>query len=265
MDEYDRRARYGDVNSGQFNDKSRQVVQNLLDNWNSPEVKNLRGHWTTSDDREVTNSTLSMESLAQAGGVGQDQLFGRFVDAKMAPRKEAPTVRSEMVLDVTPPKHFSKAVSDPRLEDKMARDAEAERISSAADLSGWGRNNLKRYDITGDDAVNRGETDLGIRTTRDKDSFHKLHQIQDEFDTLSRNGKVVNQKTWTEMFATRNRHSRQTKQDGKLATRRTSPPLTRETSWRQCSKPEAAIPTTHFSMCSTVSRVISMVKSVRRI
>lgn len=194
MDEYDRRARYGDVNSGQFNDKSRQVVQNLLENWNSPEVKNLRGHWTTSDDREVTNSTISMESLAQAGGVGQEQLFGRFVDAKMAPRKEAPTVRSEMVLEVTPPKHFSKAVADPRLEDKMARDAEAERISSAADLSGWGRNNLKRYDITGDDAVNRGETDLGIRTTRDKDSFHKLHQIQDEFDTLSGNGKVVNQK-----------------------------------------------------------------------
>lgn len=194
MDEYNRRARYGDTNSGQFNEKSRQVVQGLLDNWNSPEVKNLRGSWTTSDDRQVTNSSISMESLAQAGGMGQEQLFGRFVDTKMAPRKEAPTVRSEMVQEVTPPKHFSKAVADPRIEDKMARDAESERITSAADLSGWGRNNLNRYDITGDDAINRGETDLGIRTTKDKESFHKLNQIQTEFDTLSSNGKVVRQK-----------------------------------------------------------------------
>lgn len=195
MDEYDRRSRTGDIGSGQFTPESRNVVQNLLNNWNSPEVKNLRGSWTTSDNRQVTNSSITAESLAKAGGIASNEsVFGKFVDATMAPRKEAPTVRSEMVLEVTPPKNFSKAVSDPRLEDKMAREADSEKVASAADLQQWGSNNLRRYDVTGDNGLNRGETDLGIRTTNNKESFHKLNQIQTEFDTLSSNGKVVRQK-----------------------------------------------------------------------
>jgi hypothetical protein len=195
VDEYARRSRTGDIGSGQFTPESRQVVQNLLDNWNSPEVKNLRGSWTTSDNRQVTNSSITAESLAQAGGMSQNEsVFGRFVDAKLAPRKEAPVVRSEMVAEITPPTHLKKFEADPRLQDQIERESEAERIESAQGLRNWGANNLGRYDITGDNAVNRGETDLGIRTTRNKESFHRLNQLQSEFDVISSNGKVVRQR-----------------------------------------------------------------------
>lgn len=190
MDDYSRRVRTGDVGSGQFNPETRQYVQDLLQNWDSPEVKRLRGTWKDVDDREHTNGSITAKSLAEAGGLSGNTVFEPFVNASLQPRREAPTVRSEMAQEITPPVNMKKFEADPRIADQQARDAEAKRIADAKGLSDWGRNNLNRYDITGDNAVNRGEVDLGRRTTREPESHARLVQMENEFPTLSHRGKI---------------------------------------------------------------------------
>ncbi len=191
VDEYARRSRTGDTDSGQFNPKTRQYVEGLLNNWDHPEVKRLRGTWKDVDDREHTNSTITAKSLREAGGLSDNApVFASFIDKSMAARREAPTVRAEMANELTPPVNMKKFESNPRINDQLARDAEAKRIEAAKGLSEWGRNNLNRYDITGDDAVNRGEIDLGRRTTKEPESSKRLAQLESEFPNISEHGKV---------------------------------------------------------------------------
>jgi len=191
MDEYSRRSRTGDTGTGQFTPQSRDYVENLLNNWDSPEVKRLRGTWRDSQNYERTNSSITAESLAEAGALSTRQtVFTPFVNAELAPRKEAPTVRAEMAREITPPTNMRKFERDPRIDDQLARDAEAERIQDAKGLQSWGKNNLGRYDITGDKALNYGEVDHGIRTTQNFDSYSRLNQIQEEFPTLQSGNKV---------------------------------------------------------------------------
>ena len=192
VDEYSRRVRTGDVGSGQFTPETRQYVQDLLTNWDSPEVKRLRGTWKDVDDREHTNSSITAKSLSEAGGLQNDQpVFASFINQSLQPRREAPTVRAEMAQEITPPVHMKKFEADPRVEDQLARDAEAKRIADAKGLSNWGRNNLPRYDITGDNAVNRGEVDLGRRTTKEPESSARLAQMESEFPNISHHGKIA--------------------------------------------------------------------------
>lgn len=194
VDDYQRRVRTGDTGSGQFTPESRQFVELLLNNWDKPEVKRLRGTWKDVDGREHANTTITAESLSKAGGLSSNQtVFASFVNPSMEPRREAPTVRAEMAKEITPPVNMRKFEQDPRLADQLARDAEAKRIADAKGLSEWGRNNLNRYDITGDKAVNRGEVDLGRRTTREPESSARLAQLESEFPNLASRGKV-NQK-----------------------------------------------------------------------
>ncbi|MDZ4838096.1 MAG: hypothetical protein SGJ27_30305 [Candidatus Melainabacteria bacterium] len=194
MDDYSRRVRTGDTNSGQFNPQTRDYVENLLNNWDRSDVKRLRGTWKDVDDREHTNSSITADSLRKAGGLSNNQtVFSPFVNPTLEARREAPTVRAEMAKELTPPVHMKQFEADPRLTDKTARDAEAKRIADAKGLSDWGRNNLPRYDITGDKAVNRGEVDLGIRTTKEPESLSRLSQLESEFPGLAQRGKV-NQK-----------------------------------------------------------------------
>jgi hypothetical protein len=76
VEEYDWRSRNGDVGSGHFTPQNRAYVQDLINNWDSQDVRRLRGTYTVQDNygprgtirntREIANGTISMESLRQA-------------------------------------------------------------------------------------------------------------------------------------------------------------------------------------------------------
>lgn len=191
LDEFDRRARTDDVNSGQFTEKNRQYVQNLRDNWDSPQVRQLRGTWLDSDRREHANGSITAKSLREAGGLAPNvDTFAAFVSPDAQPLKQAPVVTAEMARDSIPMKHVKIVQETPRIEDQKAREADLSRMNSAKDLHAWGKGNLNRYDIGGDNKVNYGEVDLGIRTTKEPVSQEKLGEIQNNFGFLNKHGKV---------------------------------------------------------------------------
>lgn len=79
MDEYQKRARYGDVGHGYFSSSMRQYVEYMDNNWDSAEIKHLRGTYRDSDNREQTNSKISLEHLRQMVGLStNDALFQQF-------------------------------------------------------------------------------------------------------------------------------------------------------------------------------------------
>lgn len=97
LDEYQKRARYGDIDSGFFTPETRRYVEHLRDTWDSPEMIRLRGTYTTrehdGEQREVPNRTISEESLAKAIGVAKDgNVF--------APFSKAPSQAA--VVEITP-------------------------------------------------------------------------------------------------------------------------------------------------------------------
>ncbi len=191
LSEYDRRTRTGDTNSGQFTPENRQYVQNLRDNWDSPEVRRLRGTWLDSNNEEHANGSITAKSLRAAGGLGDD-IFGSFISTDAPAKKVAAPVTADMVNNLIPHSNEDRFNNTPRTQDDAARAADSQRVTGARDLFSWAQNNLGRYDIDGDKALNLGEVDLGVRTTKDETSSRMLKQMEDGFPQLSHHGKISN-------------------------------------------------------------------------
>ncbi|HEY9783808.1 MAG TPA: hypothetical protein V6D17_00305 [Candidatus Obscuribacterales bacterium] len=98
LEEYDRRSRHADLGAGHFTPENRAYVQDLVDNWDSPAVRRLRGTWTTTDrdgrTEEHANRTITADSLREAAGISKEaDLFGPFIA-----RREQPVVAEEPVV-----------------------------------------------------------------------------------------------------------------------------------------------------------------------
>jgi hypothetical protein len=119
LDEYQRRARYGDIGSGFFTPETRRYVEHLRDNWDSPEMVRVRGTWTRHEndgrDEQVPNSKISEENLKKAIGVSKDgDIFAPFV--KEAPAAPVPAKAPVEVKELPPPAPAQKDAS----QDKVA-------------------------------------------------------------------------------------------------------------------------------------------------
>ncbi|MBX3137242.1 hypothetical protein KF707_13450, partial [Candidatus Obscuribacterales bacterium] len=71
--------------------------------------------------------------------------------------------------------------SDPRTLARLQDDA---RVDQAGKLLNWGTNNLNRFDVSGDDRVNLGEIDLGLRTSGSKQDREMLTLMEEQFPHL---------------------------------------------------------------------------------
>lgn len=58
-------------------------------------------------------------------------------------------------------------------------------VKKAVHMHEWGKDNLRRFDTSGDDRLNYGELDLGARTSRSVDRY-MLRSIQAEFEPLKK-------------------------------------------------------------------------------
>ena len=306
LDEYQKRARYGDIGEGFFTPETRRYVENLKSNWDKQDMVRLRGTWTRRDhdgrDEEVPNSAISEKSLKKAIGVDKngDMFAGFAVQPKQVVEATAPVQKAEKITKtelppveiaavekaaapakkVEPAKseaskieakaEASKAVkapvekqtaklemvkaetraAEPQVEKAPAPKAEAkgaapkveelpvakveevnaankqpfspwkadhfavasavserltenyfnaeqyyEKVDAAAaakdqaavkkavHMHEWGKDNLRRFDTSGDDRLNYGELDLGARTSRHADR-HMLRSIQAEFEPI---------------------------------------------------------------------------------
>lgn len=323
LEEYQKRARYGDIGSGYFTPETRRYVEQLKNNWDSESMRRLRGTYTTRDhdgrDREVANGDISEKSLKSALGMSKHaDMFAPFVAGRAAgepivraqsasrasdvvidspqeqpsadsvveapaavrqpARVQQPAAEKSAVLEALPkaaekPAQTQPAVAEkpavqtqPEVADKpvvqskrripekpvaetpvqstekpaerqvvakpvdgktaetaiksddhmavasnvagrikndffrteqlyAAADAEQAsadrtRLDQAHELNEWSKDNLRRFDTTGDNKVNYGELDLGVRTTSapDQGMLRRLHtdvMVPARKDTIS--------------------------------------------------------------------------------
>lgn len=204
LNEYGRRSKYGDVGSGFFSQENVQYVQFLKDNWDRSDVVRLRGQWKDSDGDLHANGKMTFKSLNAAAGFNQgSDLWAPFVDPNMnsmprrisaeaEPRQDEPQPRdrqAEGPKPLTPigyqagEQESLPTVSDAEHSQRVGYRRDASQ--RANELLGWAKGGgFNRYDTTGDERLNFGELDLGVRTNNNQAEIDKLQDIQNNYNRL---------------------------------------------------------------------------------
>lgn len=182
--EYDRRARYGDVGSGVYTEENRQYVQSLKDNWYKPEVERLRGTYKDTDGRDRVNSTISLDSLREAGALRD--VFGSFATGEAVAKANVEHVN----YGETP--SFKKVIPQVQELPEMAKEREDQRaqMDMAGQMRNWAGNNFGRFDLTGDRKWSYGEVDTGRRTADTDVDYNAMSYYSGNFGKIARDNRT---------------------------------------------------------------------------
>jgi hypothetical protein len=184
--EYDRRTAHGDVGRGVYTEDNRYYVQGLIDNWNSDEVIRLRGTYkSASDDRDIPNGTISLDSLRKAGGFYSGASVYEAYNRGEAEAHSEGTVSGERI------SYMRQVPLVAESEDSVvARRQGLEHVQMVNDARNWASTNYNRVDLTGDRKWTYGEVDTNHRIAEEPADKQPLSYYLSNFGKISRNNST---------------------------------------------------------------------------